>query len=136
MRRAIALLLCAALMSGCATVGGPRFVVARQSTLSQPDPKLLADFVKQLPAGSRLKVDLTTGQHVKGTLMKASDTAIVIQPRTRVPEPPIEIALDRIVSVQLDPGNSIAKTFGIALAAGALGTLAVFAILLAAYGGD
>ena len=98
------------------------------------DPALFSSYVKQLPIGSRVRVGLTDGTRVKGTLMKADDREIVVQPRTRVPEPPIQIAMDRVVAVELETnGTNVGKTIGIGFAAGAAGVLSVFLILAAVF---
>ncbi len=103
-------------------------------TTPRADHALFASYVKQLPIGSRVRVGLAGGSSVRGTLMKTDDREIVVQPRTRIPEAPIEIALDRIVAVDLETnGNNVGKTVGIGFAAGAAGALSVFLILVAVF---
>jgi hypothetical protein len=91
----------------------------------------MAAYTKQLPIGSRVRVDLTGGRRIKGTLMKADDRAIVVQPRTRIPEAPIEIAVERIGAIELERSNGIGKSIAIGVAAGAGGALGVLLILVA-----
>ena len=136
LRQTIALMMCAALVNaGCASAGGTRMQAAKPA-VSDRTTALLADYVKQLPIGSRIRVDLADGHRLKGTLMKAGDQGLVIRARTRLPEPPIEIGLDRIAAVDLDDGNSVGRTIGIGVVSGAGGTLAVFLILAAIFAGD
>lgn len=134
--RTTALLLCASLLSGCATAGRYGLQGRPSASRIEPSPQLLAEYVKGLPVGSRVKVDASDGRHIKGTLMKTTETTIVVQPRTRVPESPVEIQLAQVLAVEPETGNSVGKTFGVAFAAGAAGTLAVLLILFAAWGGD
>jgi hypothetical protein len=106
--------------------------------LQLADPAVVASYVKQLPIGSRVRVALTGGARVKGTLMNATDREIVVQPRTRIAEPPLQIAMDRIVAVELETaGNgNLGKSIGIGIAAGVGGTLAFFLILAAIFSGS
>jgi hypothetical protein len=132
MKRAVAVGLVASLLaSGCA--GATRQV----RTAPPGDLTLLAGYVQRLPVGSRVRVRLAGGGSVAGSLMKADDRAIVIQPHTRLPEPPVELTLDRIAAVELDaPGGNPGRTAGIAIAAGVGGALAFFLILAAIYAGN
>jgi len=135
MARTIAAILCFSLLcSGCATSAGGQLASAPAVNTARADQALFASYVKQLPIGSRVRVGLTGGTTVRGTLMKTDDREIVVQPRTRIPEPPIEIALDRVVAVDLENnGNNVGKTIGIGFGAGAAGALAVFLILVAVF---
>src|SRR4051812_32239575 len=100
MKRLISAILCAALLcSGCATAGGGRAQVAPAA--ARIDPALFATYVTRLPIGGRVRVALADGHHISGTLMKADASGIVVQPRTRIPEPPIEVAADRITAVEM-----------------------------------
>jgi hypothetical protein len=135
MTRGIAAILCFSLLcSGCATAAGGRIPAGPAASTQTADLALLASYVKQLPIGSRVRVGLIGGTRINGTLMKADDREIVVQPRTRIPEPPLRIAMDRIVAVELDRnGSNVGKTIGIGFGAGAGGALAVFLILLAVF---
>lgn len=132
MRRLLALLTCASLLTGCATTGATRV----QTPASPVDPGLLASYVKQLPIGSRVRVDRTNGHTLKGTLMKTTDTSIVVQRRTRVPEPPEDLPLATVAAVQIDNGGGTGRALWVGAAAGAGGALAVFLILAAIFAGD
>ena len=137
LRRTIALTLCAALMTGCATAAGARLATAQppQSTTprSAEDQAILAEYVQKLPPGTRVRVDRAAGRPVKGTLMKGSAASVVVQPRTRVPEPPIEIPLSDVVAVTPESPNGVAKAIGIGAAAGAAAALGTILILIAAF---
>jgi hypothetical protein len=133
MRRCLALLTCASLLvSGCATAGAPRV----QAPASPADRSLLAGYVRQLPVGARVRVDLSDGTVVKGTLMQASEASIVVQRRTRIPEPPDTLGLDRVTAVQLEPNGGPGRAIAIGAAAGAAAALGVFLILAAIFAGD
>lgn len=143
-RRFTALIACAALVTGCATSGRMRAASPYRTTAAQSrtdplkpmDRALLAEYVQKQALGSKVRVDRVNGKSVKGTLIKATDQAIVVQPRTRVPEPPVEIALEDIVAVTPEAPNGVGKAVGIGLAAGLGGTLLAFLILAAIFAGN
>jgi hypothetical protein len=72
---------------------------------------------------------------LRGTLMKATADAIVVQPRTRLPEPPIEIPLAEVLTVTPESGNggSIGKAIAAGVAAGAGAALVTFFVLLSIF---
>lgn len=132
-RQTTAMVVCAALMgTGCAS-SGARFATASPSRQTPvTDTRVMAEYVQQLPAGSKVRVERVNGGTIRGTLMKATAESIVVQKNTRVPEPPVEIALSNVTRVTVDgPGSSTAKAVGIGIAAGIGGVLAFFAILAA-----
>jgi hypothetical protein len=118
-------------LAGCATTG----TAGAPAAPAGVDPGVLAEYVQKLPPGSAVKVERASRKSIRGTLMKATDQALVVQPRTRVPEPPVEIPLRDVVAVTLDSGGNganVARAIGIGAAAGAGAALAVFFIILAA----
>jgi hypothetical protein len=94
---------------------------------------VVAEFARTLPIGSRIIATLDSGQRLRGTLMKATEQSIVIQPRGRVPDPPLEIPVDQIRSVELDQSRGIGKSIAIGAAVGAGAALGVLALLIAIY---
>jgi hypothetical protein len=137
MKRLVSAMLCAALLcSGCATTSGGQ-ISKGAAVPTGVDPALFTAYVTQLPIGARVRVALAGGGTVSGTLMKADAGGIVVQPRTRIPEPPMSLAADRIARVELDPPNTnLAKTVGIGVASGAAGVLGAFLIMAAIFAGD
>jgi hypothetical protein len=137
MKRVLALVLSVALAGGgCATARGSQVVAAEpRSDQRGSDSTLMADYVQRLPAGSRVRAVLADGQTLHGTLMRATDTTLVLQPRTRVPEPPIQLAIEKVASVELEPASSTGKAIAVGIVSGAAGTLAVFLVLALILGG-
>ena len=139
MKQFVAVMLVAALASpGCASASrrtaGPGFDVQR--SVGAMDRTLMTEYVHRLPVGSRVKVTLDNGKVMRGTLLKADADPIVVQLRTRVPEPPIEIDIGRIAAVELETGDpSVGRVIGIAVAAGAAATFGVLLLLAALYAG-
>jgi hypothetical protein len=129
--RPAAVLVCLSLaLSGCATAGARGVRMAPEANRA-----VVAEYAQTLPAGTAIRVQRTDGRTVRGTLMKATSQSLVIQPRVRIPEPPLEIALTDVISVAPEqPGRTnIAKAIGIGAAAGAGAALAVILIVIAIY---
>jgi hypothetical protein len=129
-RHAFVVVLCVAVMtSGCATTR-----VVQVSPVPSgdriADRAVMAEYVQKLHAGATVKVERTQRRTVRGVLMKATDHAIVVQPRTRLPEPAIEIPLDDVLAVTLESksGNSIGRSIAVGAGAGAAVILTMFLI--------
>ena len=140
MRRLLCLMLTATVaLSGCATARATDNRVyptasargGRQSI----DPKVMADYLRQLPVGSRVRLSRLKGDEIRGTLMKNDGDPVVIQRRARVPEAPIAVPLQNVLAVELDtPANGNAgRTIAIGAAAAAAGTLTVLFVLAAIF---
>jgi hypothetical protein len=99
------------------------------------DRSAMADYVQRLPAGSKVRVERTDGQTIRGTLMKASPDAIVVQKNTRVPEPPIEVPIGSLarVSLETDGHASTARSIGIGIASGVGAFFAILGIIAATW---
>jgi hypothetical protein len=133
MKKILALLLCGAIVtSGCASASGPRVATAPQPSVV--DRTAMADYVQRLPAGSKVRVERTDGTSLRGTLMKASADAVVLQKNTRIPEPPVEVPLAEIARVTTNSGGmSAGKAIGIGVASGVGVFFAILAIFAATF---
>ena len=122
-------------LSGCATATGPRVAPSVSGQSEQPRPEVFAEFVRKLPPGAAIRVERTDGRSLRGTLMQASDHGLVLQPRTRRPEPPVEIPYASVARVtpETGSGSNLGKAIGIGAAAGAGAALGVFLIILAIF---
>jgi len=122
-------------LTGCATARATdsRFSVSgnRQSV----DPKVMADYIRQLPVGSRVRMSRLQGDDIHGTLMKNDGDPLVIQRRTRIPEAPIAVPLQNVLGVELEPSNNgtPGRTIAIGAASAAAGTLGVLLLLAAIF---
>ena len=141
--RAIALMLAGALaLPGCVAASrriesptGARLQSSAPPTITD-NRTLLAEYVQKLPVGARVRVHLHDGGRKRGTLMDATSERLVVQPRTRIPEPPLQIPLDRVIAVEVESGNGgIGRAIGIGIAVGA-GTFFGVMLLLAAIYAD
>ena len=97
---------------------------------------MLAEYVQKLPPGTAVRIDRTNGRSLVGTLMKATGDSLFVQPKTRIPEPIVEVPMDDVIGVTpVSKGsNHIGRAIGAGAAAGAGATLAIFLILIAAFG--
>ena len=134
MRKMIAVALTMAMLTtGCASAGGPRMATPTTMAPSVVDTASMAEYVTRLPAGSKVRVELTSGASMRGTLMKTAPDAIVVQKNTRIPEAPVQIPLAQIARVTVDngSGNSTARSIGIGIASGLGVFFGILAILAA-----
>ena len=137
LQRLIVIVVCVTLAApGCAAARFSGGAARMPSGQDQPiDPAVLAEYVQKLTPGTTIRVDRAGGRTVRGTLMKASDRSLVIQPKTRIPEPAIEIPLSDVLRVTPEAANggNLGKAIGIGAAAGAGAALAVFFIIVAVF---
>ncbi len=134
-RHSLVLLLCAALAApGCATARGATTTPTPGHGQVAVGP-LLPDYVQQLPIGTPVRIERARGKTLRGTLIKATPHSVVIQPRTRIPEPPVEVPLGEVLSLVPDPerGASLGRAIAAGVAAGAGTALAVFFVIVALY---
>jgi len=142
-RQLLAVVLCCTLVApGCASAARSRVAHAAQTPVQDAnapaqDKTVLAEFVQRIPAGSKVRVERTTGGTLRGTLMKASPDTLVVQKNTRVPEPPVEVPLAQVTRVTLDTGgSSVGKTVAISVGAGVGATFGVLLLLAAIFSGS
>lgn len=130
MKKTVAVMLCAALSAQCAGVramqGGPRV-----QEVTRVDPALVRSTAERIPAGARVRVTLTDGRQMKAVIVGVDAQDVVVQERTRIPEPPVRIPAERITSIELDQGMGFGKALAIGVAIGVGLTFSVLAILFA-----
>jgi hypothetical protein len=128
--------LCALLATGgCATMGATTTANINSGSGTSPTQSVLVEYVQKLPPGTEVRVGRAKGHSIRGTLMKATDQSLFIQPRTRVTEPMMEIPIVDVVEVTPEHhGNGVGRAIGAGAAAGAAATFAIFLIMFAVYG--
>jgi hypothetical protein len=136
MKRFIASLLCVLLAApGCAA-GTARVQTIPSVPVSAADPGVIGDFARQIPVGSRIKATLPGNHVIRGTLLKRTDQAIVIQPRARIAEPPVEVAFANLVALEQEqPSSGTGRAVAIGVGVG-VGASLLFLMILAAALGD
>lgn len=136
-KQAMALVMCAAIAaSGCAAAGAMRLGPVLSPSQGTASRAVLAEYVQKLPPGMAVRIDRTNGRSLHGTLMKATGESLFVQPKTRIPEPIVEIPMDDVIGVTpvSKGGNNLGRAIGAGAAAGAGATLAIFLIMIAAFG--
>ena len=140
MTRRIAILLLSAALAfpGGAFASGVRRGTPSPEDLQRPaPPTAIADYAKSLKPGTRVRVSTATGSVLKATFMNATDEAIVVQLRTRIPEPPIEIAMRDVTSLTPETkGTGLGKAIAIGTAVGVGATFGVLWLITALVGYD
>jgi hypothetical protein len=113
---------------------GPEGTAAarRPRAPNQDPPGVTAAYVKAMTPGARIAVTTTDGKTMKGTLMMVQDDAIVVRPRTRVPEPAQTIPMAQIATIETEREGGMGRAIAIGAAVGAGAALGVFLALIAA----
>jgi hypothetical protein len=124
--RTVACLLGAALLT-------PLTPPARAQSLDAARVSIMRAYLERIPPGSRVRVTLMDGKRIRGTFMLLEGGELVVRERTRLPEPPLRLALNQVADVELDRnGGGVGKAIAIGAGAGAAAALGVFLVILAA----
>jgi hypothetical protein len=136
MKRITALTLCLGLaLPGCVTTGPRRTQTGTMLTSMTQERAVLSDYARQLPIGTRVRAVAADNRRVRGTLVKRTETTILIQPRARVAEPFVEIPFDQLVTLEQEvPSSGTGKAVAAGMAAGAGAALGVILLLIALWG--
>ncbi len=137
LQRTIAAMLCATLAAaGCATTGTTGAAPVYVGSQSNVTRSVLVEYVQKLPPGTLVRVGRAQGHSIRGTLMKATEQSLFIQPKTRIAEPTVEIPFADVVGVTPEQrnGNSVGRAIGAGAAAGAAAALSIILIIIAAAG--
>jgi hypothetical protein len=107
------------------------------STIAAPAAKVEQESIEwrkvaeAIPLGSKVKIHTLDGKRISGTLVRVDDKVVTLKKNTRLPEPAVTIAYDRVENLERDHGNmNWAKAVGIGLGAGAGVFLTMFVIAL------
>ncbi len=92
-------------------------------------------YTSRLPIGATVRVRTTDGKRRTAILAIVDETGITLEPKTRVPEPPMHVPYDRLDQLELQQNNSssAAKAAGIGVAVGVGTFFALLAILASAW---
>src|SRR5688572_21781504 len=137
MKRFFSLLLATILaLPGCATSRAAARTVPTPPQPAAGDHKVMADYVRQLRVGSRIRLNRTNGDEIRGVLMKNDGDPLVVQRRARIPEAPIEVPLSEVVAVELDTNaakGSVGRAIAVGAGSAAAAVLGIFLVLAAIY---
>ncbi len=136
------MVLCVALSApGCATttlrLSAPGLAKGQSAGAQQTvDPAVIAAFAKQLPPGSRVRIRAAGRPTIRGTFMAMTDGKMVVQPRTRIMEPAIEVPIDQVIGIDVEQPNNVGRAIAVGVATGAAAALGVFLLIVAIAVGD
>lgn len=93
-----------------------------ESRTAQTHPVSASDawqrLARQLPPAAIVRLLLVDGTRLRGVVVSADVDALVVKPKTRLPEPPRRIAYSAIESMEVDTGRGIGVGKAIAIGAG------------------
>jgi hypothetical protein len=128
-RKLAIVLLAATLTTDCASVPA-------RSSLASPSPdagRAMLAAAEKIPAGSRITMELMDGTRFKAVLLAVEEGHVMVQKRTRLPEPALRLDPAQVAYLELDgPHEGMGKMLAIGAAIGTGVTLAFLAILAAA----
>ena len=135
MRKCLSLLLVTTLaLPACAVSRGSRAAMPAASQGTPANLTVMADYIRQLRVGSRVRLNRTNGDEIRGILMKNDGDPVVIQRRARIPETPIDVPLRDIVAVELDVSkNNVGRAIAIGAGAAGATVLGIFLVFAAIY---
>lgn len=99
LRRTFAALVCLVFImpSGALWASQP----SAQSTALR-DVELLKRYAAALPIGATVRVRVVTGERLRAVLMQVDGNAIVIRPKTRIPEPTRQVPFEQLDTLELE----------------------------------
>lgn len=128
-KKLLAVALSTMLSAQCASAGS---MPVQTLPAAERAPAMLAA-AEKIPIGSRVSLGLADGRRFKGVLLAVDEAHVVVQQRTRLPEPPLRLDPQSVVYLELDaPRAGLGKMIAIGAAIGAGVTLAFLAMLAAA----
>jgi hypothetical protein len=131
LRQSLSLLLAASLTaSACASTARTR--IAQAPMTDSTMKTRMADYVAQLPVGSRVRVERRAGGTIHGTLIGATPDRLVVQRATRIPEAPVDVPLETVTRIQIEERTGIGKGIIIGAAIGAAATFGFLLLIVAA----
>jgi hypothetical protein len=90
-------------------------------------------YASKLPIGSTIRVRTSDGKRLTAVLAVVDEESIILEARTRIPEPPRRIPFDQLEQLELQQkGSSVGKSIAAGAAVGAGTFLGVLLILAAA----
>lgn len=90
------------------------------------------DVAQAIPPGSTVRVELSGGRRITGTLMSVTGDTLVIKKQTRVAEPAVAVPIAGVTRLERveKSRTSVAKLIGVGVASGAGAFLAFLAFAL------
>jgi len=105
--------------------------LSAQITIAQTSSEIWKSFAEQVEVGTELDVRLNDGRHFKATLVGIRDSAMLMQPRTRVSVPIQAVPYGDVLRMErTKAGIGAGKAIAIGAATGAGAFFGILAIML------
>jgi small nuclear ribonucleoprotein (snRNP)-like protein len=95
---------------------------ASDALAQQSEATAWRQVAEAIPLGSRVKVQMTNGKRVNGTLMRVDGDAVMVKKNTRQPEPAVVVPFDQVSKLEREQkgdGMNFGKAIAISVATGA-----------------
>ena len=95
---------------------------ATGASAQQSEATAWRQVAEAIPLGSRVKVQMTNGKRLNGTLMRVDGNAVMIKRNTRNPEPAVVVPFDQVSALEREQkgdGMNFGKAIAISVATGA-----------------
>lgn len=110
-------------------------LMASYSVAAQTSSELWRNFAEKVEVGTELTIRLNDGRHFRATLVGTRDTAMLVQPKTRIPVPIQAVPYEEITRIERTrPGISAGRAVAIGVATGIGAFFGILALLLGVAG--
>ncbi|HVQ12623.1 MAG TPA: hypothetical protein VMS40_03490 [Vicinamibacterales bacterium] len=106
-------------------------LVAAHGVSAQTSSEVWKRFAEQVDVGTELTVRLNDGSHFRATLVGTRDTAMLVQPKTRIPVPIQTVPYEEVTRIERTrPGIGAGKAIAIGAATGVGAFFGILALML------
>lgn len=101
------------------------------SVSAQTSAEIWKSFAEQVDVGTELSVRLNDGRRFRATLVGTRDTAMLVQPKTRIPVPIQAVPFEDVTQIQrTKPGIGAGKAVAIGVATGVGAFFGILALMV------
>ena len=106
-------------------------LLAAHSAIAQTPSEIWRSFAEKVEVGTELTVRMNDGRRFRATFVGTQDTAMLVQPRTRIPVPMQPVPYDEVTRIERTrPGVTAGKAVAIGVATGVGAFFGILALML------
>lgn len=106
-------------------------LLAAHSAIAQTPSEIWRSFAEKVEVGTELTVRMNDGRRFRATFVGTQDTAMLVQPRTRIPVPIQAVPYDEVTRIERTrPGVTAGKAIAIGVATGVGAFFGILALML------
>ena len=106
-------------------------LLAAHSAIAQTPSEIWRSFAEKVEVGTELTVRMNDGRRFRATFVGTQDTAMLVQPRTRIPVPIQAVQYDEVTRIERTrPGVTAGKAVAIGVATGVGAFFGILALML------